>query len=588
MKTPAALKGSLSQWMFGAETRLPYEIDSDLPSRPSAKITASVLGALALCELATFLWKSVFAVVMSRVWVLHGVFSIVYLFWVFCGVVVQDVRRWLFWVLLPLALAVPLCFWNIRGFSALNTESLSELQHGLERLREPSWGYMDVFWGAYPSRVFLVNLVPTLLSRTTPEAYRLGFGLPVFAGVLFFYAGLKRYLGQRPFAAAVAALCTAATLSFPVVVWVTRTFEMAVSSFAIGLWACGALLVCAARPTMPSALTAAWTGGLLAATFPPGVALAGLLLVILGLWLLHALRRGERHIALLVSGVTFYLLVFEFAMSAIRGNAFRPRQDDLPQMMSAFVSALRMAFSDAFTPRVLFFPLVLAVGFALSGRAGLVALMGVVWCLPVMWSTVNLHGKIAPQLPFVLYRAIVIVPVVAYVLAILGDRLAGDNGPARRWLTRGISLAFAGGLAWSTVAAYRHYRVFEPVRPPAADELVLSRLMQRLPEFGLSPGSQAVLVERTGLYEFQRIPALSWYFLYGWIRPERQEVPLWIYDRGSRRPGVIFVRPANPLVHESPPGYTVKALRFGGGGDTSITPEIVGLVFLPVENGTGS
>jgi len=542
-----------------------------------------ILGALALFELVTFLWKGVFAIVMSRAWALHGLFSVLYLGWVFCDVAVRDVRRGRFWFLLPLGLAVPLCFWNIRGFGALNTESLSELQHGLERLREPGWGYMEVFWQAYPSRMFLVNLVPTLLSHATPEAYRLGFSLPVFAGVLFFYSGLRRYFGQSASAAPVSAVCTAVTLAFPVVVWVTRTFEMAVSSFAIGLWACGALLVCAARPNVPSALAAAWTGGLLAATFTPGVALVGLLIIALGLWLVRSLRRRQRHLAIMVGALSCYQLVFAFTMYTVRENTFRARQADLSQMMSMFLSALRMVFSEVFTPKVLILPLVAAIGFALSGRAGLLALSGVVWCVPVIWACVNLHGKIAPQLPFVLYRAIVVVPVLAYVMATAGLALAGDGGPGRRWLARVISLAVAGGLVWSAVAAYRSYKVFDPVRPPEADELVILRLMQRLPEVGLAHGSEAVLLERTDLYKFQRVPALSWYFLDGWTRPQQKEAPLWIYDQRSRLPGIIFVRPDNPLVNESPPGYAVRALRFGGPDDPSITPEIIGLVYLPTQ-----
>ena len=436
--------------------------------------------------------------------------------------------------------------------------------------------------------MFLVNLVPTLLSGASPEAYRLGFGLPVFAGVLFFYAGLRRYCGAGAFAAPISALCSAATMTFPVVVWVTRTFETAVSSFAIGLWACGALLVCATRPSMPAALAAAWTGGLLAATFTPGVALAGLLVVVLGLWLVRALRTRQREVALMVGAITFYLMVFAFEMFVVRGNTFRARQANWAQMTSMFLSAMRMVLSidqvryaEVFTPAILVLPLLAAIGFALSGRGGLVPLIGVLWCVPVIWACVNMHGKIAPQLPFVLYRAIVIVPVLAFVFASMSIHLASGGGTSSRWLARAILLALAGGLAWSALVADRYYKVFEPVRPPQAAELVILRLMQRLPEVGLEPGSEAVLLEKTGDYKFQRIPALSWYFLNGWIRPERPEAPPWIYDQRTRRPGIIFVRPDNPLVNESPPGYTVRPLRFGGHEDPLITPEIIGLVYLP-------
>jgi len=238
-------------------------------------------------------------------------------------------------------------------------------------------------------------------------------------------------------------------------------------------------------------------------------------------------------------------------------------------------------YAQVFTPAILVLPLLAAIGFALSGRGGLLPLIGVVWCIPVIWACVNMHGKIAPQLPFVLYRAIVMVPVLAFVFAIMSLRLSSGGGTTVRWLGRAISLAVAGGLAWSALVAYRYYKVFEPVRPPEAAEVVIRRLLQRLPEVGLGPGSEAVILERTGDYKFQRIPALSWYFLSGWVRPERPEAPPWIYDQRPRRPGIIFVRPDNPLVNESPPGYIVRTLRFGGREDPLITPEIIGLVYLP-------
>src|SRR5512143_428205 len=309
MDRPFALpEGPPDRWLPGTQACLPYEIEGRFPSRRSARIAAVVLGALALIEPAAFLWKDGLAVVVSRVWVLHGILSFSYLLWIVWATVLRDVRRGRFWFLLPFALAVPLCLWNIRGFGALNTESLGELQHGLECLRQPGWGYANVFWGAYPSRMFLVNLVPTLPSGASPEAYRLGFGLPVLAGVLFFWAGLRRYCGDGAFAAPISALCSAEMMTFPMVVGITRTFETAVSSFAIGLWACGALMVCATRPSLPAALTAAWTGGLLSASFTPGLALAGLLSVALGLWLVRALRMGQRELALMVGATTLYLM----------------------------------------------------------------------------------------------------------------------------------------------------------------------------------------------------------------------------------------------------------------------------------------
>jgi hypothetical protein len=192
-----------------------------------------------------------------------------------------------------------------------------------------------------------------------------------------------------------------------------------------------------------------------------------------------------------------------------------------------------------------------------------------------------MHGKVAPQLPFVLYRAIVMVPVLAFVFAMVSLCLASSSRTTMRWLARTIFMAVAVGLVWSALVAYRYCKVFEPVRPPEAAELVILRLMRQLPEVGLGPGSEVVLLEKTGDYKFQRIPALSQYFLSAWIRPERPEASLWIENQRLRRPGVVFVRPDDSLANETPSGYKVRKQRFGGHEDPLITPEIIGLVYLP-------
>ena len=53
---------------------------------------------------------------------------------------------------------------------------------------------------------------------------------------------------------------------------------------------------------------------------------------------------------------------------------------------------------------------------------------------------------------------------------------------------------------------------------PDPAEAVMRSLLRRLPEVGLSPESEAVILDRTGEYKLERLPAVSWYFLPGWVR----------------------------------------------------------------------
>lgn len=582
----AAWVNNLLVRLFGTQPSLPYETSGDPVPRGQALVTALVLGFLSLLEVAAHLLRGAAGVAACRLWSLHGCLIAAWLLWVFVSVTWEDVRRGRLWVLLPVVLAVPLCFFNLRGFGALNSESLSELQHGFERLRQPDWGYTDIFWQVYPSRSFLPNIVPTLVAGISPAAYRLGFSIPVFLGLLFFYSGLRRYFETYRFAGALAGLVTASVVTYPAVCSVTRTFEMAVSSFAFGLWAVGALLLCVHRPRVLSVLAAAWTAGFLSATFTPALALAVLIWICVVLWLLRCAARKEWNVAAMVAGLLLYVTTVDSGMYVIRENALRGKDADFPAMVINFKNALAMvvsldqsSFGNVFTPAILVFPTLVTVGYALSCRGGLLPLMGVLWCFPAIWACVNLHGKVSPELPFVLYRVIVIVPVLAYCMFRLGLSLTGTQLEARAvWRWRGMFMAAAIGVVLTALVEFRMFRVFEPVREPLQAEAVIQHVFKHLPEMGLTPFSNAVLVDRTRTYE--RIGPLSWYFLPGWTRAAPDQ-PLFCKDPKDGRPGIVFVLPGDPLITETPERYDVKAEILSVPVAANRSTDVVRLLYVP-------
>jgi hypothetical protein len=572
---------------FTTDCSLPYEVSTRPVPRRQALVIAIVLVGLSLLEVGAHLLRGAVDVVACRLWSLQGCIIVVWLLWVFVSVTWEDVRRGRLWVLLPVVLAVPLCFFNVHGFGALNSESLSELQHAFERLRQPDWGYTDIFWDVYPSRSFLPNIVPTLVAGISPAAYRLGFSIPVFLGLLFFYSGLRRCFEAHRFASALAALATASVVTYPVVCSVTRTFEMAVSSFAFGLWAIGALLLCVHRPSVLSVLAAAWTAGFLSATFTPALALAVLIWICVVLWLLRCAARKEWDVAAMVAGLLLYVTVVGIGMYLIRRSPLHPKDVDFRGMMNNFVNALGMVasinqspFSNVFTPAILVFPTLLTVGYALSGRGGFLQLIGVLWCFPAIWASVNLHGKVSPELPFVLYRVIVIVPVLAYCMFRLGLSLAGtrpEGGAVWGWC--GMFMAAAIGLGLTVLGEFRMFGVFQPLRAPIQAEAMIQHVFNHLPEMGLTPFSDAVLVDRTRKYDLQRIRPLSWYFLPGWTRAQPDQ-PLFCKDPKNGRPGIVFVLPGDPLINETPDWYDVKVENLSVPLDSSRI-DVVQLLYAP-------
>ncbi|MGD9764980.1 MAG: hypothetical protein AB7V27_14835 [Candidatus Binatia bacterium] len=558
--------------------------------RAEARLAFQALVGLALLDVAALVFHGAVSVVASRLWALHGCVVLAWLGWAFARSAWEDVRRRELWLVLPIALGIPLCFFNVDGYGALNSESLSELQHVLERLRQPDWGYADIFWVDYPTRGLLPNILPTLFAGISPLAYRIGFTVPVFCGLLFFYAGLRAYLGSSRFAAALSALGTAMLLTYPVVCTVTRTFEMAVSAFAFGLWALGALLLCVARPSAVGALALAWTAGLVAAGFTTGLALVALLACAIALWLVASAARQQWHVATLAGGTLAYTAIVGFGMYMLRESVLRPKDLSWAQQAANFVSALQMVASltpapdTNFTPAVLVLPTILAAVWALAGRGGLIPWLAIVWSLGVIWASVNLHGKVAPELPFVLYRVIVIVPVVVFCIVRLGAALL-SMGERAHGLHRALLVGTAGAVTAGALAAYQRASVFVPLAAPLEAEVIVKQLVARLPDYGLTPFSDAVVVDKTKNYDLERIPALTWYFLPGWTRAE-SEHPFFAHDPEERRPGIAYVMPGDPLIAETPARYTVEARTLSIPVAADRTIEVVQLFYRPKPDDT--
>lgn len=537
---------------------LPYERDGK-HSIPRGEVwrLCVALGFLALLEIAAFVLGGVFAVLAAYLWVGLGVFCFGFLGWQYIRAVGEDLRRGALWGLLPLITAFPVCFFYLDNFSFLNSEPLSELQHAYEVSRRTDLGYTEVFWFSYPSRSLLINLLPTEFLGIGMFQMRVGFSLPLFCGILFFFAGLRRYHGGTRLASAVAGIVTAAIFAFPMMCKISRSFEMAISSVSFGLWAIGAMFLFASRPNVVTALVSSWTIGLLAASFTSGLALVALLYALLAVWLLRAFLRGDSGVSGLVAAVLCNSLVVGVCLFSSRVRPLRPRQIPFESMLDAFWKALShvVEFRElVFIPGELLIPLALGVLFALTVRGGLLPLILTAWCFPVVWGAANLHGKTGPQLPFALYRALLIVPVLLYVFGRLLIFLL-EKVEKQRWLTGAICIALAASLYYPFRSVQLVCPVLQPPRPPEGREITVIEILGFLPSVGLTPYSQAVVVDRTDEKKVENFLASLNYFLPAWTRVPREE-PLPFTGQGEKRSGLIVATPDSPVIAQTFPGYT--------------------------------
>lgn len=568
--------------MLTDDRALPYESQST-PFRPSGlALGASALAILALLEILAFTVGTPISSLSAYIWFALGAFSFTYLCVRYLAALITDLRQGALWGLLPLVAGVPICFLYIDSFAFLNTESLSELHDTYAQFQQPDRAYTAVFWSSYPSRSLVLNLIPTALFGISPWSYRAGFSYPILFGALFLFTGIRRFHIAQAGASAVAGLAATGVFTYPMFCQISRTFEMAISSASYGMWAIGALFLFAAEPTAITAIVAAWTIGLLSASFTSGLGLVALLWLLLGLWALRAYRRNERAIALLVSTVLAHCVVVGTALYLIRPRTLRAKQIPLSEMLANFYEALGHTISmsqPVFTAAALVVPTLLAALFALSLRGGWIPLILTGWCFPVIWSATNLHGKIGPQLPFALYRALIIVPVILYVIARMA--LWGLTHLKRyRWISRIVILALAVGLYFPLMTTYHSQHLFNPPRPPEGREIITSEVLTIAQRAGLSPLADAWIADRTDEKRVDHFLPCFQYFLLGWKRIDRAQ-PLPTVEGAPAKPGIIVTMADNPLVSQGFAGYRKEVTQLSITSPQGLKIALSALVLQP-------
>jgi hypothetical protein len=535
---------------------LPYESGSETPKPKGLAIGCTLLAALTVLEILAFSIGTPFSTIGAYLWFAIGAFSFGYLCWSYLSALLSDLRHGAVWGFIPLIAAVPMCFFFIDSYAFLNTESLSELHDTYAQLQRPDRAYTAVFWSSYPSRSLILNLIPTAIFGISPWSYRAGFSYPILFGALFLFAGIRRYHWKQAGASAVACLVATAIFTYPMFCQISRTFEMAISSVSYGLWAIAAVFLFAAQPTIFSALVAAWTIGLLSASFTSGLALVALLWLLLGMWAIRAFWRRDLAIAGLVSAVLVNCVVVGTALYLVRPRTLRAKQIPFAEMLTNFYDALwyTISFSQpVFTAAALVIPTFLAILFALSLRGGLIPLILTAWCFPVIWSATNLHGKIGPQLPFALYRSLIIIPVVLYVMARM--LLWGlPHLQSLPWLRRGVLVALTASLYFPIMTTYRSHHVFVAPRPLEGREVITHEILKVAERANISPYADAWIADRTDEKLVDHFLPCFQYFLLNWQRINRGQ-PLPTEAAQTKQPGIIVAMAEDSITTQEFPGY---------------------------------
>ncbi|MCG3191141.1 MAG: hypothetical protein DIJKHBIC_00366 [Thermoanaerobaculia bacterium] len=437
---------------------------SRLRLRRSTILTAVAAAALSALEAAAYLRGGAFAVVASRVWLVHGAVAVGVLLVESFRSFREDGRRR---NVLALAAVAALAFVSLHGIGsaerfAINHEATQEAGLGILGFAEPDFGYTRDGFINYPFRQYLLVALPSLPQGPSLLALRLGFALPLLLGGVVFQAALRRRLHSSDPSGALAALGTFFLLSSPYLLNWARAWEQTLLPISFALLALGAFLLCEEGVTAPRLTSLIWSGALLGTSYTPALAGWVLILVLVAANGAAAIRKGEREEGFLWLCSFVPIAVFGGLSFLTRGDVFKGPSSFLP--WKGLLDAARVVFLGEPNP---FFHaasgLLVAVWLVLvaTGRAGLRHVLLAGWCVAVLAGAVLLRGYAAPGAPFALHRAMVALPVLVLgPMTALAPILGGRFRPWMAW-PAALVIAATAPFAWRQVPEERRGRAID-------------------------------------------------------------------------------------------------------------------------------
>lgn len=469
-------------------------------------LAASVLAAA--LEFLAYRQHGIFAAAAGRIWVAHSLFFLVSSAVLIGWTLGQDLRDRRFLPLLVFAGLTYLIFAGTGGVEDvnLNGEAAQQLAAGLDLSASRDLGYTKGAFLAYPARQYVVAAVPSMLLGRGIWPLRLGYAIPVWAGMLVCYCGLRALFASWGADTRLAAVTVLSFFTFPYVFGFLQRYEQTALPLAFAMQAIGWGLLCLVRPTPFRFASLLWPCGMVATTYTPGVAFWGLCLVFF-VGLAHSRWREHRPEALAWLSCAIFQTAVGCASFLVRLDLrLQPREGGLQK---GYVTGLKIFFFGDpffFLSPILLLPVILYLLWALALRGGLAHFVLGAWCLATCAISIAAHGVASPSADVALQRALVIVPVLVTGMAWALQRLALQRRAA---LSTAALWALTGVLAVYSVQSLVRARSRFPV---TARETVIQDLVGQVEQLGLTPESPFVLGFATDADDLENIRDFTSYF----------------------------------------------------------------------------
>ena len=429
---------------------------------------ALIVSALEVCA---YVFKGIFSIAASRVWLLGGVVFLVFSLVKIWSTFRRDAGERFFWGIATAFLVAGMMFWRIQSLDyALNGEGTHQVTVGLGAWMTPDLGYTTCGHFCYPTRQYLLAALPTRLFGRQVASVRLGFLWITLLGMLLFYSGLRERLRSTSNGGYLAAMAMLLVLTFPVVTAWLSFIEQVMIPPSVMLAAVGWYLLSRAEVGPMAAFCLSWIGAMMATVYTPGLAGWALVISVLLLTALVRARAGrKREAALLVLAVVI-IVSFGASSFATRGDValklHQERRGSLVEIGAHVAEAYQHVFfltgerdihDQPFMSLLFLVPLVAYVAASLLWRNGTTHFVNALWILGVVGGSCYFAGYAIAPPGVELRKALILIPPAVAGTLIVGGELLERTRLSLRKVAGVLFLVLGVTCVWNLKRVHRDF-----------------------------------------------------------------------------------------------------------------------------------
>jgi hypothetical protein len=358
-----------------------------------------------------------------------GVFTtLVSLRWI-VSTFIADIKSKRFIGIIAFTFIMFLLFYKTGVEHVINHESTQQAGAALMNIKEKDLHYTRLSFLGYPSRQYLITILPSIAFGQYPLTLNIGYIYPFILGLLVFYSGVHLAWNGSKNRTYYSTIAVLSVFLFNYTLPFALHFEQSILPLAFTLQATGFFLLTLKKPSLLHFISLIWAGSLLSGTYTPGMASWGLLIV--GIMYISGAYFKRK---LVILGNKWFVMIFPIltfgilSISKIHEASSLTRTDTAMMVHSRVLEALSILFSThdtyAYVNPLFFFPFLFYFVTSLLGRHGFKHFAVVSWSLVVVIISVLAYGYANPPPSLSIHRSLVIIPPLLIGFLYWFDKLA--------------------------------------------------------------------------------------------------------------------------------------------------------------------